>query len=60
MILICDFTRPISENIIVTACDGTTTGTTTLGGTWSIDPATKCLIYLAGSHKGRHIMRKSL
>jgi gliding motility-associated-like protein len=43
---------PLGENIEIKSCDGSTTGTTVLGGTWSIDPLTTCLIYTAGPTKG--------
>jgi hypothetical protein len=49
---ICDITLPLGENIEIKSCDGSTTGTTVLGGTWSIDPLTTCLIYTAGPTKG--------
>jgi len=49
---ICDYTKPISNDVVIKTCDGSTTGTTELGGTWTIDPLTTCLIYTAGSTKG--------
>ena len=48
---ICDY-LPKESNITVTNCDReTTTGTTQHGGTWTINPQTKCLEYTAGSLK---------
>ena len=49
---ICDYIHPEGEHVVVKNCDGSTMGTTVLGGTWSIDPATKCLVYKAGANKG--------
>ncbi|MDB5226195.1 MAG: hypothetical protein JWN78_388, partial [Bacteroidota bacterium] len=47
---ICNIPKPLGTPIVVTACDGSTAGTTTLGGIWII--VDSCLVYIAGPNKG--------
>jgi gliding motility-associated-like protein len=50
-ISICDLSLPPGNNVVVEACSGTTSGTTTLG-TWTINNQTNCLEYTAGQILG--------
>jgi gliding motility-associated-like protein len=47
-ITICEFTNG-NPNAVVTACDGTTVGTASNGGSWSIEDG--CLVFIAGTVK---------
>jgi gliding motility-associated-like protein len=50
-ISICDLSLPPGNNVVVEACSGTTSGTTTIG-TWTINNQTNCLEYTAGQILG--------
>ena len=49
---ICNITIPSGNNVEIKACDGSTAGTTPIGGIWNIDSQTGCLVYTAGPLKG--------
>ncbi|MFN8283151.1 MAG: Ig-like domain-containing protein [Chitinophagales bacterium] len=50
-IILCNYITPADTNVTVTACDGSTSGTSTMGH-WEIDPVTHCLQYNSFSNIG--------